>query len=421
MALRNISMTVGSQAQLDSILYYLGRQRTGQRIDSLRLRGIYGMGLRLRWLPVHLQLHSLDIACMAVQLQPGNGFEGILRLQQQPLKKLRLVQVHIFDSHLTLPAGSSLQHLELSPVLTAAPKPLLAVEQLQQQQQLTYLDLAGVPLQYSGQVSSSLQFVGVLDQLRDLRVMGAYDLPQGVLANLTKLERIILTARSLAVGVLLELQRLQELSHLVLGPCHWQQGEDPPSAASFASLTASSKLKDLGLLGFKCAEGAWQVMFPTAGRRLPQLRGLTWNNGLVEQVPTGSSLVCCCPGLVMLNAHMPRCTACAELLSPLTALTGLSILVLGLQQLRTVDHLLICRLTGLKKLGVTAVEQSQPQLSLWELSSLQQLQFLAYSIPGLQRLCLFSKVSRGCAPSLLEFDFQSFVDTPLYTCLLFGG
>jgi Leucine-rich repeat (LRR) protein len=402
LALRNISTKVRSQGQLHSLLLYLGKKKQQEAVQRLRLWGI-GAGLQLRQLPCQLKLDSLDISSIDVQLQPGNGFVGVMQSQKH-LKKLRLSQVVVLGEELQLSLldGNQLQHLELAPALPGIPyRPFLAIEQLQkqQQEQLTYLELAGVPLKCAGQDINSLQFLAAFDQLLDLRLMGSsyYDLPTGVLAKLTKLQRLELTVRSLAVGVLPELEQLQQLDHLVLGPCQWQQG--PPSGASFAALTASSKLRDLGLLGFQCAaEGAWESMFPAAGKHLPQLKRLSWDNGTVEQVPKGSSLVRCCPELVMFNARMPCSSLCGVLLSPLTALKQLSILVLVLRQLQPADHSLICRLTGLKILGVTTMEQSVSQLPLWELSSLQQLQFLAYSIPGLQQTCLFSEVREVLAP-----------------------
>jgi hypothetical protein len=179
-----------------------------------------------------------------------------------------------------------------------------------------------------------------------------------------------------------------------LQDCSWQ---DPiPAAASFSALTASSNLQHLNLRGFQHPVEARQHLFVATSKQLPQLKSLTWQTWAEgEQPPQTSSLVSCCPNLLALHITSIKSSTCQELLSPLPVLTGLRVLTLQVKQLQPAEHLLICRLTGLRQLDVF-VEQPQTQLlPLWELSALQQLTRLMFNPTG-KRLVPLKDVKAVC-------------------------
>jgi hypothetical protein len=93
LALRSITAVLPDQQQADSVLLYL--RKHGKHIDSIDIKG------RPRnnredltasiILPSNLQLSSLQLSYLKVQLQPGHGFQGVLGCAGvQTLKKLRL-------------------------------------------------------------------------------------------------------------------------------------------------------------------------------------------------------------------------------------------------------------------------------------------------------------------------------------------
>jgi hypothetical protein len=105
--LSSITVTLKTQQQLeDSLLPYLGKHV--QHVDTLKVCGC-SLSLSLLQLPSKLQLTSLQLQHLAVQLQPGRSFQGVLR-PGLPLKQLRLddCQLHDYDSAVTLAAVLSL-------------------------------------------------------------------------------------------------------------------------------------------------------------------------------------------------------------------------------------------------------------------------------------------------------------------------
>jgi hypothetical protein len=206
-ALHEIALRVTNQRQLDGMLLYL--EQYGQHVDSLRL--IYKYSVlqppQLRQLPDSLQLDNLHIWGLTVQQRPGNGYRGVL---QAPLQQLRMENVVLLDKdELSLPPGSRLQVLSLGP---RSRRPALSVEQLQQHQQLTFLEL-GNPLKLDGKESVSLQFLGALTMLVHLHIraypgMDSFTLPAGVLAGRTQLHHLELAGCELAAGVLSDLKHM---------------------------------------------------------------------------------------------------------------------------------------------------------------------------------------------------------------------
>jgi hypothetical protein len=149
----NVTAQVREQHKMDSVLMYLGKH--GQHVENLALLGD-GPGLSsgraaLRQLPPTVKLNSLQLSNIKVQLQPGNGFDGVLGAGAADLKMLRVIRCDLFDdqNHANpdgdlalsqLPAG--LEHLCLYSIWRKLPTHVLA-----QLQQLTYLELCGTNLQ----------------------------------------------------------------------------------------------------------------------------------------------------------------------------------------------------------------------------------------------------------------------------------
>jgi hypothetical protein len=89
-ALSSICVDVKQQQQVDSLLLFFHKH--GKHLDSMQLTVVLPrlcQTISLHHLPPHLQLTSLLLDNMRVQLQPGDGFHGVLR-PGLPLKQLRL-------------------------------------------------------------------------------------------------------------------------------------------------------------------------------------------------------------------------------------------------------------------------------------------------------------------------------------------
>ena len=330
-ALSSITVNAKTQQQLDdSLLPYLGKH--GQHVDSMVVRGAWDFSdwvaaPSLRQLPTSLQLTSLQLEALKVQLQPGNGFQGVLR-PGLPLKQLRLGAASgccLQDEEDVLAAAlhglPALEHFSIVDLYDH-----LAEGMLQELQQLTYLDLYNCQLDYGG---TSLQPLQALTGLVDLRVSGqtyhpfTTDMLSGLcsltrlvldcwfdrlepagLAGKTQLQHLSLYHCNIA-GVerfLSELQHLTHLTHLGLSVSYQEDGNQQiiPHASAFSALTASSKLQHLSISHPPAA--ALQHLFP-AGRQLPHLQSLSICNGAVDGrgIALGSSLVSCCPALRSLD------------------------------------------------------------------------------------------------------------------------
>jgi hypothetical protein len=95
MALSSLSVRLSQQQQADALLLYLSKH--GQYINSMELRGnIMDDPVTLRQLPPILRLDSLKLRALHVQLQAGDGFQGLVR-PGVPLKQLRLYDCTLLD------------------------------------------------------------------------------------------------------------------------------------------------------------------------------------------------------------------------------------------------------------------------------------------------------------------------------------
>jgi hypothetical protein len=157
--------------------------------------------------------------------------------------------------------------------------------------------------------------------------------------------------------------------------------ERNPPAATYAAVTASSKVQHLSITECRLPAGVWQHLFP-AGRQLLHLTSLDISAIDATAAPEGSRLVSCCPNLQSLNICYLQYPA-----KQLTQLQGLS----GLHTL----HLLtgtgreladdvsadtgetlqaVCQLTGLRELGLMVNDAPTAML----VTQLQQLQRLPH-------------------------------------------
>jgi hypothetical protein len=237
-----------------------------------------------------------------LQLQPGNGSQGALGAGL-PLQQLRLSCCTLLDGVAGLAAALALlpelHHLVLIRLISESgcyagfpSSALISVPQL------TYLDWVGGAWQDPG----GLQHLQRLTRLQHLQLC-TYDqhtvqasslsglqsltclklhgvvypsvIEPGALAGLTQLQHMELLRYSIAGGaagvaqLLLQLEPLQQLTHLALLYTHSSQEQHPP-AACFSAVTASSTLHDLDVGCCILPAGVWQHFFP-AGRRLPHL------------------------------------------------------------------------------------------------------------------------------------------------------
>ena len=173
------SISVGEitqqQQQVDGLLQYLSSH--GQHVQSLDL--VPGDAiLYMRQLPRNLQLSSLALECMDLQLQPGGGFQGVVR-PGVPLKKLQLIRCILLDGVQGLAAALSLlpglQHLSIqytaNAIISMFPVRVLA-DFVSGLQKLTCLELAGMG-QDGPDDPPALQALQCLTQLADLDLLPA--------------------------------------------------------------------------------------------------------------------------------------------------------------------------------------------------------------------------------------------------------
>lgn len=90
-AFSSIDATISDEQQMDGILLYLDRH--GRDVDSLRLSknadgNVESTRVTLRQLPANLRLSSLHLQDFDMQLQSGNGFEGVLGAGGSPALKM---------------------------------------------------------------------------------------------------------------------------------------------------------------------------------------------------------------------------------------------------------------------------------------------------------------------------------------------
>lgn len=162
-----------------------------------------------------------------------------------------------------------------------------------------------------------------------------------------------------------------------------QTAVDPmPPAAAYAALTTSSKLQHLNISCCQLPTGVWQHLF-SPGMPLPHLRVLNISNvkhpGGSAAAPEGISLASCCPRLQSLDMMLLRYSS--ELLAPLTRLTGLQELSVAPAEGSTGRLEVVVQLTGLRKLRII-YDDSDPcekEGHMLQLSRLQQLTDLDFT------------------------------------------
>jgi hypothetical protein len=410
-ALRSITLHVSQQQQIDGVMVYLGKHH--QHVDSFELVGAAVPSTQIRQLPEQLQLTSLQLERLFLQLKPAYGFQGVLGAAASPaaLKQLRLSTCHLLGSGAAqvlaaalsqLPAG--LEHLTICELYCGGQSVPFPAGMLQQLQHLTYLQLGEVDVVGPDEASPTLQplqaltrLVGLKLDLQDkitssmlsgmqhltrLELVDAVCLEPGALAGKTQMQHLCLVGCKIAgdaageAQLLSHLQPLQQLTHLTVESL-LEYGSNTPASA-YAALTASSKLQHLDISRCTLPAGVWQHMFPTS-RQLPNLQSLCTN--YVEQPPgvhglppEGSRLVSCCPGLQTLKVCSLQCIA--ELLASLQGLSGLQTLQCDWEYATSDIVQAVCQRTGLRELCVwDALRIRETGLFLPQLKQLTSLQY----------------------------------------------
>lgn len=157
------------------------------------------------------------------------------------------------------------------------------------------------------------------------------------------------------------------------------------SAAAYAALTASSKLHELSVNGFRSSlpPSAWQCML-SAGKQLPHLEELRLIAGTDQPalgVADACSLVRCCPKLRELLVPGLNGEP-ADVLAPLCSLTGLQDLQLDNYWVDDAALQVLAQLTVLTCLIVeTGVSSGATAAGLLHLTRLTQLQGGCLSVP----------------------------------------
>jgi hypothetical protein len=423
LAVRSITAVLTDQQQADDMCMYLTKH--SQHIDRIHLKATRDE-VSIRQLPATLRLHSFVCENICVQLQPGEGFQGVLGLAA--LKQLQLRRCELLptgaDEGLEvalsqLPAG--FEHLSISMIHfgNVWSQASLNSGALQQLQQLTYLDLTYLNLKRPSQGEPALQALKSLPQLARLRLtsnsndtidasvfagmrsltwleLSGFILESDGLSGSTQLQHLalqdafhahdILDSGAVAVSQLMsQLHYLQQLTHLSLSHSstpNWEQ--DTKATPAYSALTASSKLHRLEFSSCRLPSGVWQHMFP-AGRQLPDLRvldisGIREPTGWNAPAPDSSRLVSCCPALEHLD--MRRLQYRTELLAPLTELSGLRTLLVAADDQEADTGLpAVCQLTGLRELYVWESSSAKHGLLL-QLTQLQQLTALTHIGPA---------------------------------------
>jgi hypothetical protein len=420
LALHSITADVPQQQQVDDVLLYLSKH--GQHVECVHLKGQVDSTVSLRQLPHNLQLGSLQIDWLNVQLQPGDGFEGVLgaAARAAALRQLRLNSCKLpygndgaaegLAAALSLlPAG--LEHLSVRGLVTISGGNVeFSTAMLQLLQQLTYLELADMRLLGPDPQQPALQPLQALTRLVDLRLTSVFtsgsveepgsavnvtasmltgmhnltclhlssvgEVEPGAVAGKSKLQLLKLcrcNVSSGTAGVSELLSHLQQLTHLTVSRTLTGPGAAP--AAAYSALTASSTLQHLDICLMALPAGAWQHMFPV-GRQLAHLQYLNISSALNPEgdwipAPECSSLVSCCPSLQELDLLIrPQCKP--QLLAPLQGLTGLHTLHMGGDEITADEVQAAGQLTGLRELTLLTLNSITAEVLL-PLTELLQL------------------------------------------------
>jgi hypothetical protein len=151
MALSSISKKIRTRQQLgDSLLPYLTAH--GQHVGSIELSCDWN-SITLHHLPPMDQLTSLQFECFKLQLQAGNGFQGVLGSAGLLLKRLRLESCNLLDGQrglaISLTRLLGMEHLSMQCINTNEYYFIFSTAVLRRLQQLTHLELNSIGLQYN--------------------------------------------------------------------------------------------------------------------------------------------------------------------------------------------------------------------------------------------------------------------------------
>jgi hypothetical protein len=290
LALSSIKAAVNQQ-QADNVVLYLDKH--GQYVDSIQLRGRPGDAVHLPQLPPGLEVSTLQLEHLHLQLQPGGFVMGagvLAALKQLYLGYCTLKgdvgAAAVTAALLQLPAG--LERLGLGDVRAPGGEqlqfPTVVLEQLQQ---LTYLMMFGIAWQGPDQDQPALQPLQALTRLVELRLdlQGGGDsvsasmlagscnltclelsrciVDPGALTGKTLLQRLHLHAVEVEGGaagearLLSRLQGLQQLTEVNVAHSLKTAQRDSPPATAYAALTASSRLQALNISNSTLPAGVW--------------------------------------------------------------------------------------------------------------------------------------------------------------------
>jgi hypothetical protein len=447
-ALRNIKLFIPQHQVSDrraSVMLYL--RKHGKHIDMLTLNADAESPALLREMPPVVQLSSLYLWGFRLQLQPGQGYRGMLGAAATvaALKHMELRDCKLLDDIEGL-AASLLQLTGLERLTIYSPRrdsvfrenepmrfPTFVLEQLQQLTRLglvgtacdtlqpmhalsrllvLHIDMVCAPPGEHASVSASMLSQAV--DLTALELRGC-DIEPAVLAGKQQLQHLHLancTPPGDAVWVLQllsHLQPLMQLTYLNLTRSLWDVEGDNPPATAYSAITASSKLQHLDITECLLPPGVWQHMFPM-GRQLPHLQNL--NLSEVEQAdggyaiaPEGNRLVSCCPGLQELT--MTGLQGSVGQLGALQHMSGLHSLILGVDDdvQTTTEVQPVLQLSGLTFLLLNVAGSNNIYNSpgtgdgiLLQLTRLKQLAHLIYTGPFngyIEQVELRSEVGRA--------------------------
>jgi hypothetical protein len=112
-AVRSITASVRHQQQMEGVIAYVGKH--SQHVNGLKLEDKAPDQLCLRQLPQQLQLSCMQLDRFCLQLQPGNGFQGVLGAAATvaALEQLWLKDCRLLDREPLLQFPAELEHLSI--------------------------------------------------------------------------------------------------------------------------------------------------------------------------------------------------------------------------------------------------------------------------------------------------------------------
>ena len=228
LALSSVTVYARTQQHVDSLLMYLSKH--GGHVDSLALEGPHFLpGVQvpqqqLQYLPPNLRLHSCKVYFLDVQLQPGSGFQGVVR-SGVPLKRLQLYGCLLLDGVEGLAAALALlpglEYLSVYRTNRGKDDLQLLADALSGLQQLTYLELDDGNFRGPHKGTRSLQPLQSLTRLVTLRLAPHQyvDIGSSMLSGMQHLSHLRLAGHALLKPV--ALGAITNLQHLGVVPGTW--------------------------------------------------------------------------------------------------------------------------------------------------------------------------------------------------------